>query len=136
MKSVKKFEFPASTFGQSTHNWDAILGAKVERDALGKPGPAVMLTQGEDFDNETEPNQFVSMIRNQAAKRHLKAKSSVVKAEGKPTAIYVQVCDMTDEEIANADARFESAKERGKQRRLEKKAAPAVAGNVPTSQAS
>lgn len=120
MKQIQKFEFPTTSFGESKHDWDAILGAKVAPDQLGKPGPAVELVEGKDF--EGKPTQMVSMIRNQAAKRHLKAKASIVsKGEGKPTSIYVQVCDMNDEEIANADARFENAKERGKQRRLAKK---------------
>ena len=116
MKVVKKFEFAPSTFGQSTHDWDAILAAKVEPSELGKPGAAVCLVEGEDF--EGKPQQMVSMVRNQAAKRHLKAKCSIVpgKKEGDKAHIYVQVCDMTDEEAASADARFDNAKERGKQR--------------------
>jgi hypothetical protein len=136
MKTIKKFEFPVSSFGQSTHDWDAILAAKVARESLGKPGPAVEVVEGADF--KTDVDQFVGTIRNQAAKRHLKVKVSKVATDGKPTSLYVQVADMTDEEAAASDARIESAKERGNQRRLAKKAAGnAVAGTVPpTAQAS
>lgn len=119
METVKKFEFPASTFGQSTHDWKAILSAEVAPDQLGKPGKAVKLVEGEDFDSK--PEQFCSMIRNQAAKRHLKAKASIVRTEGKPVSIFVQVCKMNDEEAADADAKIEAQKEKGKERRLAKK---------------
>lgn len=119
MKTVKKFEFPVSTFGQSTHDWDAILNAEVAPDHLGKPGVAVQLIEDEDFDSK--PEQFCSMIRNQAAKRHLKVKASIIRTEGKPCSIFVQVCKMNDEETADADAKIEAQKEKGKERRLAKK---------------
>lgn len=134
MKTVKKFEFAPSTFGQSTHDWPAILAAKVDRANLGKPGPAVELVAGIDFDNE--PDQFIGTIRNQAAKRHLKSKCSKVALEGKPVSIYVQVADMTDEEAADSDARFESAKEKGKERNAAKKAAAKAAAETPPTPAS
>ena len=150
MKTVEKFEFPVSTFGESKHDWPAILAAKVERDALGKPGPAVMLVHGEDF--TSDPDLFVGTIRNQAAKKHLKVKVKKVETPGtpvtnkdgepvlkdgkptykgaKPTVLYVQTCDMNDEEKAESDARIEKAKETGKARLAKKRAAAQVAGTV------
>lgn len=132
MEVVKKFEFPASTFGQSTHDWKAILSAEVAPDQLGKPGKAVKLVEGEDFDSK--PEQFCSMIRNQAAKKHLKAKASIVRTEGKPTNIFVQVCKMTDEEAADADAKIEAQKEKGKERRLAKKAGGESTAEAPAAE--
>lgn len=138
MKVLKKVEFPTTSFGKSTHDWPAILGAKVDRAALGKPGPAVALTEGDDFTGD--PDNFVSTIRSRGAERHLKTKCAVIKEEGKPTLIYVQVADMTDEEAANADATIErqeaASKARVEKKRAEAKAAKdkekgAVAGTIP-----
>lgn len=157
MKTVEQFTFPASTFGESKHDWPAILAAKVEHDALGKPGPAVLLTHGEDFTGD--PDLFVGTIRNQAAKRHLRVKVKKVETPGtpavnkegnpildkegkptfkgaKPTVLYVQTCNMNDEEKAESDARIEKAKEVSKARAAKKRAAAQVAGTVPASQAS
>lgn len=119
MKQLKKFEFPVSTFGQGTHKWDDILAAVVPAEQLGKPGPVVQLIHGEDFTGD--PQNFGMMIRNQAAKRHLKAKVSKVEKDD-VISLYVQTCKMTDEEAAAADARFEEQKEKGKARREAKKA--------------
>lgn len=131
MKVLKKFEFPVSTFGQSTHDWNAIFAAKVAHDALGKPGPAVELVEGTDYTGK--PELFQSSIRTNATKRHLNVKCPVVKVEGKPTCIFVQVSDMNDEEIANADARIENAKEKNKAHAAKRKATAQVAGTVPAA---
>ena len=131
MKKVAKFEFPATTsFGQSTHDWDAILAAEVAPEKLGKPGAAICLTHGEDF--KGEPELFVSSIRTAAMKRHLLVKCKVMKEAGKPTLIYVQTAKMNDEQIADADAKLEHQKEVNKARTEKKKAEKQTAGTVPT----
>ncbi len=131
MKVVDKFDFPSVSPGQSVYKWDEIFSAKVDRGQLGKPGPAVVLEEGKDFDKREDVKPFLSMIRNTAAKHHLLCKAVLVQVKGKPNTVYVQVAPMTDAEAAEADAKIEKQKADGKKKRLEKKANEVTTPSAP-----
>lgn len=108
MKTLKKFEFASRT--ESTYPWEKILD-----------GGIYELKEGEDF--KCKVATFSTLCRTQASKMHKTVKIGNV--EG---GIVVQATKMTDEQIAEHDAKVEQRKQ--------EKAAEKAAGDQTTEAAA
>ena len=106
MKTLKKFDFPASTHGiQSVYDWPKLLDGGIHQ-----------LTEGEDF--KCQASNFHSMAIGQSKKRFKNLKAHLTNES--PIVVTLQATDMTQDEreayeskIAERKAAKQAEKEAG-----------------------